>query len=227
MKNQSLIIDLDSTFVKVEALEELAKIVLDGNPHKGIVIEKIRRITDAGMEGKIPFKKSLSSRIQLLRINKRHIAAWRNKILSSVSESIKRNKEFFREHREKIFVISGAFKECIMSLIKEYQLDEQQVFANTFVFNTGGEVVGVESSSPLSGNDGKVQVVKALRLKGKVFVIGDGMSDYKIRKSGLAHSFIAYCENVRRESVISKADHVVSNFEEVLNILEMPTNLRG
>ena len=59
-----LIIDLDSTFVTVESLDELAHIVLKDNPESAQRLETIRAITRAGMEGSIPFDESLSKRLK-------------------------------------------------------------------------------------------------------------------------------------------------------------------
>ena len=70
------VIDFDSTFIKKEALEELAEIVLKNNPEKNTILAKIKKITKEGMEGKIGFFEELSKRLNLLTINRRHISLW-------------------------------------------------------------------------------------------------------------------------------------------------------
>ena len=65
MKNY--IIDFDSTFIKVESLDELLEISEPGNKLK---IDKVKNITNEGMEGKISFSESLSRRIKLLEATK-------------------------------------------------------------------------------------------------------------------------------------------------------------
>ena len=60
MKNY--IIDFDSTFIKVESLDELLEISEPGNKLK---IDEVKKITNEGMEGKISFSESLSRRINL------------------------------------------------------------------------------------------------------------------------------------------------------------------
>ena len=49
------IIDFDSTFTKVEAMEELAAIALQGNPRREQIVAELKRITDLGMNGEISF----------------------------------------------------------------------------------------------------------------------------------------------------------------------------
>ena len=59
-----LIIDYDSTFIKLESLDELSKNSKNFNKkiHKEII-----KITELGMEGKISFSESLEKRLKLIR----------------------------------------------------------------------------------------------------------------------------------------------------------------
>ena len=47
------IIDFDSTFVQVEALDALAEISLARHPDKAALVQEIKDITNLGMEGKV------------------------------------------------------------------------------------------------------------------------------------------------------------------------------
>jgi len=64
VENKYFVIDFDSTFTQVEALDELAKISLQGDDELPEVLSNIQNITHQGMEGKISFRKSLEQRIQ-------------------------------------------------------------------------------------------------------------------------------------------------------------------
>ena len=61
--NQIYIIDFDSTFTQVEALDELAKISLKDNPKQLEVSKKIEEITQLAMAGDLNFMQSLDQRI--------------------------------------------------------------------------------------------------------------------------------------------------------------------
>ena len=52
------IIDFDSTFVKSEGLEELARTALKNNPKKNQIYEKIKAITNLGLEGNFRLRKA-------------------------------------------------------------------------------------------------------------------------------------------------------------------------
>src|SRR3990167_9694038 len=115
---QYFIIDFDSTFVQSEGLEELAGVALKNNPKKETIIQKIKTITNLGMEGKISYRDSLKSRLRLLEGNKLHIKQVVRILKKKVSPSIKRNIEFFKRYRNQIYIISGAFREFILPIIK-------------------------------------------------------------------------------------------------------------
>ena len=63
---------------------------------------------------------------------------------------------------------------------------------------------------------------KKLKLKGEVFIIGDGITDYEMRSVGKASKFFAFTENVNRKQVVSKADQVIGTFDEFLYLNNYP-----
>jgi D-3-phosphoglycerate dehydrogenase / 2-oxoglutarate reductase len=55
------IIDFDSTFTKVEGLDELADIALAGNSNRERIVQQIRDLTEKGMNGEMAFAEGLLS----------------------------------------------------------------------------------------------------------------------------------------------------------------------
>lgn len=216
------VIDFDSTFTKVEALDVLCEIAYEGSPEKNAVAAKVKQITDLAMEGKMSFGEALEARVQLLKATKKHLAILIERLKNEVSESIKRNKEFFLKNAEDVLIISNGFKDFINPIVVEYGIKPDNIYANTFVFDDKGNIVGYDRENPLAQPKGKVKLMKELNLKGEVFVIGDGYTDYQIREAGLASKFFAFTENITRRNVIEKADHVAPSFDEVLYINKMP-----
>lgn len=211
------IIDFDSTFVQVEALDELAKISLRQTTEAETVIEQIKKITSLGMEGKITFNESLSRRLCLLQANAQHLQELKKVLVCSITPSVWENRAFFKKHAADIYLISGGFKELIWPIVKAFGLFESHIFANQFVFDDKGKIIGAEENNLLAQSGGKNQQLQKLGLTGKIFVLGDGFSDYEMRASGLAHVFVAFVENVRREKVVAVADRVAENFNQFIN----------
>lgn len=214
MKNY--IIDFDSTLVRSEGLEELAKIVLRNDEHAVETVRKIAEITKRGMEGKISFRESLQKRIGLLSIHKKHIEELGQILKTHISDSVEKNIAFFRKNRDNIYIISGGFKDFIIPVANYLGISEDHIMANTFIYGNE-QVVGFDLKNPLSGARGKVKMLERMKLSGRIIVIGDGWTDYEMKKYGQAEKFIAYCENIRRDLVCRVADEIVFSFEGAEN----------
>ncbi len=216
------IIDFDSTFTKVEALDVLGEISLADSENKEENLEKIKNITNSGMAGGISFRESLEQRLDLLHANKKHLPLLIKKLKEQVSESIKRNRAFFEEYADNVLIISSGFKEFIEPIVMEFGVKKENIYANEFKEDANGNLVSFNPDILLSQDNGKVKLLQALNLQGDVHVIGDGYTDYEIRKAGLAVKFYAFTENVIRDIVVENADYVAPTFEEVLYINKLP-----
>jgi D-3-phosphoglycerate dehydrogenase / 2-oxoglutarate reductase len=220
-----LVFDFDSTFTQVEGLDELADIALAGQPDRAARVAQIKALTDRGMAGEIGFQESLSQRLALLGANRRHLAPLVAHLQTKVSASIRRNAEFFRTHADRIYVVSSGFREFIEPVVAEFGIGPNHVLANTFTFDSEGNITGCDPANVLSRDGGKIRQLVLLDLDGPVYVLGDGYTDYQIREAGLAHRFYAYTENVSRPSVVAHADEVLPTFDEFLYQLKLPMTL--
>ncbi|MEQ8302769.1 MAG: phosphoglycerate dehydrogenase [Cyclobacteriaceae bacterium] len=210
------VIDFDSTFTKVEAFDALADISLRDHPDKNSIKELIGDLTNQGMDGSLSFRESLRKRLELLSPTRAHLDLLVTSLRGKVSESFKRNKSFFEENAEHIYIISNGFHAFIDPIVTEFGVKKENIFANQFLFNERGDVIGFDEENPLSANNGKVERLKKLNLPGDVYVIGDGYTDYEIKHSGLANKFFAFTENIERDNVLSKADHITPSLDEFL-----------
>jgi D-3-phosphoglycerate dehydrogenase len=221
--NKYFVIDFDSTFTKVEAFDVLADISLNLHPDKEALKKQIIEITNKGMDGSLSFRESLEQRLAILAPNRQHIAQLIALLKEKVSESFKRNKDFFQEYADHIYIISNGFHAFIDPIVTEFGIKAENVFANRFKFDEQGNVTGFDTENPLSANNGKVEQIKRLNLPGDVYVIGDGYTDYEIKHSGLANKFYAFTENVGRENIIDKADHITPSLDEFLYLNKLNT----
>lgn len=225
MQQPWFIIDFDSTFTQVEAMEELAAISLKNDPDKEAIIEQIKHLTDLAMDGKMPFNKSLKVRIALLSAKKYHLNMLVNRLRKKVSPSFARNKEFFKKYQGRVLIVSGGFKEFIAPVVKSFFIDEDCIYANTFIYDKKNNIIGSDEENPLAQEGGKVKLLKQLKLKGQVIAIGDGYNDYQMRESGMAEQFFAFTENIARERVLAKADYIAPSLDEILYKMKLPMAL--
>ncbi len=221
MKNY-YIIDFDSTFTQVEALDELARISLENHPDQEEIYKEIERFTNLAMEGKISFRESLAGRVKLLQANRSHLDKLITHLKKKVSKSFSRNKEFFKKHSDTAWIVSGGFKEFITPVVSQYHIQKENIYANTFKFDEDGNIVGYDEHNPLSDEGGKVKLLQQLNIEGRIFGIGDGYSDFQLKESGLIEKFYAFTENISRQSVTDRADHITPSFDEFLYVNDLP-----
>ena len=222
---RNYVFDFDSTLTRVEALDVLAEITLAGNPKKDEIIKEIVEITNQGIDGEISFPESLEKRIKLLNAKKSDLPFLIKELRQKVSHSIESNKEFFENFSDDIYVISAGFKEFIDPIVAEYNIPSERVFANTFEFDSEGQIVGFDAENPLSKHNGKIECLQNMNLEGEIQVIGDGYSDAVTKEAGVADTFFAYTENVSRDKTIANADHITPNLDEFLFVNKLPRNI--
>lgn len=217
------IIDFDSTFTQVEALDILGEISLSNDPDREEKLQAIKDITDKGMDGSITFRESLEQRLEILKANKSQISDLISALKKRVSKSFDRNKEFLLENAEDIYIISNGFKDFIIPIVADFGILKENVFANEFVYDEHGNIVDFNRENPLSKNNGKAETIRRVNLEGDIYVIGDGYTDYEIKASGLANKFYAFTENVSRARVMKEADHIAPSLDEILYINNLNT----
>ena len=221
-----IIIDFDSTFMQVEALEELGEIVVKKDSNKAQILQKIKDITNLGMEGSLSFHDSLVQRMDLLKIHQSDIEKLVKRLRKKVSVSFSRNKDFFKKYKGQIYIISSGFKDFIVPVVAPFDIEADHVLANTFTFDPEGWVTGFDRDNPLAYSKGKPKVLQQLHLDGEIWVIGDGYTDYEMVEAGIAHKFFAFTENVLlRESLSDKTHHLTPSFDEFLYVNRMPRAL--
>jgi D-3-phosphoglycerate dehydrogenase len=216
------IIDFDSTFTQVEALDELARISLKKHPDKEAIFQKIEDYTNLAMEGKLSFSESLAQRVKLLEANEDHLKQLITRLKKKVSASFSRNAAFFKAHADEVLIVSGGFKEFITPVVSQYHIKKENIYANTFVTTGDGNIIDYDHANPLSEEGGKVKLVSQMNLEGNLYGIGDGYSDFQLRESGLIKKFYAFTENISRASIVEKADHVTPSFDEFLYVNNLP-----
>ncbi|AFM03836.1 haloacid dehalogenase superfamily protein, subfamily IB, phosphoserine phosphatase [Bernardetia litoralis DSM 6794] len=224
-KQKYFIIDFDSTFTKVEAMDELCQIALQNHPEKNERLSQIQSLTDQAMDGTLSFRESLHQRIAILEANKSHLPELIEKLGEKVSESFKRNQTFFDTYKDTILIVSSGFKDFIVPIVTKFGIKTENIYANEFEFDEDGKIKSFDASNVLSEDNGKVKLLRNLNLQGDIYVIGDGYTDYEIKEAGLANEFYAFTENIKRDKVVDKADREAQNLDEFLYVNKLARNI--
>ena len=213
--NINLLIDFDSTFIILESLEIISLLSLKDDKN---TISKIAQITDDAMKGEMPFSKALNERIKMLNANRAHLNQTIQILKNNISKSFIKNIDFIKNNSSNIFIISGGFKELIFPIVEKFNLKYENIYANDFLFDSNDNIIGIDQSNPLSKNQGKVAVAK--NISGENIIIGDGYTDYEIKKNGAANTFIQFTENINRKKINSKADLISNNFDQIISFIK-------
>ncbi|RZJ17135.1 MAG: phosphoglycerate dehydrogenase [Brevundimonas sp.] len=211
------VFDFDSTLVTFETLEALADLALDGDVGAAEVRAEIARLTDQAMNGELDFGEALRRRLALLPLTRAHVEALAAKVTSMATGSVRRNARFFTDNAQRIYILSGGFREIIQPLAERLGIAADHVLANDLRYDIDGRVVGVDDANPLSRENGKPAVIQALGLTGPVVMVGDGWNDAEVKLAGAADRFYAFTEVVRRDRVVAIADAEAATIDEVLH----------
>jgi D-3-phosphoglycerate dehydrogenase / 2-oxoglutarate reductase len=228
LKNTIFIFDIDSTLVKTETLDDIIGIAIndgdqcDSQESKELIIQKVKEITDLGMNGEINFQESLNRRFESVQISQKYIDLYNDEILlQHIDFNFKKIIEFIYNAGGAVFIVSGGFMDNVSIVARELGVGMEATFANEFIKDRG-IVIGFDNNNKLINNNGKVEVardIKSKHLYKKVICVGDGNSDYLIKKSGVADEFWGFWGNVQRNLLIKKADRNFYSSEALLRFI--------
>ena len=218
-KDWTLILDFDSTIIKGESLDLLAETVFENRLEPNLKLQDIKKLTDEGMEGRISFQESLNRRLKILELDQFHLNKAITSVTKLISPSFKEHIDWLKKYRDDILIFSGGFKDMIKPIAMKLGLKKENIYANELIFKNG-KFNGLDENSALSRSGGKLNQAKQLSLNENLIVVGDGITDWEIKKLGDQVTFFAYTENVSRKNVVKKADFEVNNFDEVVKYIE-------
>ncbi len=179
-----VVFDMDSTLIQGEAIDELADVTGIG--------DQVAQITEAGMQGKMDFKESLTQRVALLKGVEENVLSFvaQNLVLTEGAERVVRK---LKQLGYKIGIISGGFEYFGKYLQKKLGLD--YVFTNRLEI-ANGKLTGKIEGDIIDGQK-KAEILRTIAqvenisLK-QTIAVGDGANDLPmISIAGLGVAFNA------------------------------------
>lgn len=209
----SFVFDFDSTLVSLETLDEIISLSLRENhdPKKTqTLMQEIRQITDMGMNGEIDFRTSVKKRLKKSSVSRRHLEIICRKITASITPGLQSVIKEIKSENCDVFILSGALHDCVIPVAKKLGIPMKKVFANQPVFDANGNLTGIKKTELASG-EGKTLCIKKLKksglIRGKIIIIGDGISDLDPYRRGVVDDFIGFGIHKRRKIVETEAPH--------------------
>lgn len=177
-----VVMDMDSTLVQVEVVDELARLA---GAH-----DKVALVTERAMRGELDFETSLRQRVACLKgLDYQKVVEFSARL--PITQGAERLVNVMHARGAKLAVVSGGFMPGALSLQKQLGLDH--AFANTLGVKDGklsGEVIG-----EIVGAEKKAQILETLAQEyglslDQTVAMGDGANDIPMmKKSGLGVAF--------------------------------------
>lgn len=214
MLAETLLLDFDSTVVRVETLDVLAEFALADDPDAASKQAEIARLTEAAMTGEIGIDAALERRLALLSASRDAVERTTARLVGEITPSVARHAAWLRERAERVWIVSSGFDEVIAPVVAGLGLSPERVLANRLVFRDG-RAAGVDPARALARPGGKAAAVRAQGAPRPILIAGDGWTDYEVRAAGEADVFAAFTEVVARPRVTAAADFVADSFDAV------------
>jgi len=218
VKADAVFFDVDSTVVTTEGIDLL------GNCFG--VKKEISELTHKAMNGNVKFQDAMAQRLELMaehgmtkdKLEKCVATEGKPQWSPGVQEVVKRLKAQGTD----VYLVSGGFRNMIKPVAEKLDIPDENVYANTILFDEEGNYAGFDQSAPTSRSGGKPAVLRKMKKKKgyKVMIMfGDGATDMDARKHGPASVFIGYGGVTARPKIKDGADWFVDSFQQILDVL--------
>ncbi|XP_076245724.1 phosphoserine phosphatase [Calliopsis andreniformis] len=211
-KADAVTFDVDSTVIREEGIDELAKFCGKG--------DEVTALTKQAMQGCVTFQQSLTERLNIINPSITQVKQLLLLHPSNLSSGIEALIKALHSRQKKVFLISGGFRCLIEPVAISLDIPLENVFSNRLKFYFTGEYAGFDEKQLTAKSGGKAKVIQHLK-KEKGFEtivhVGDGATD--LETISVAELFIGYGGNIVRDSVKLGAPWFVTNFEELINAL--------
>lgn len=221
--NLAVCFDFDSTVVSKESLDLVIERALGEASNSAELMAQVEAITNASMNGELPFTESLQRRFAVVPLSFMQFEAVGEFLQAHITPGM---SDVFNELKKlniPTFIISGGFRPCLLPVAKMLGVPSERVVANEVVTDETGSITGIDTSVVCYTNDGKAPVIEFVKeqfgLTGSVCMIGDGANDLQAYQKGVAEYFIGFTANAKRDIIVQNAPHVAENSEELLALL--------
>lgn len=215
----SVILDVDSTVCALEGIDWLAE---RRGPE---VAARVAAATERAMRGEIALDAVYGERLALVQPSRDDLAAlaaaYRAAIVPGAADAVAR----LRAAGVRVALVSGGVRQAILPLAPALGVEPRDVHAVDVVLDLGGRYYAYDAGSPLATQHGKRAVADALvagtlgaaPLAPPVLAVGDGATDLAMKPAVAA--FAAFTGVATRDAVVRGADHVLSSFDALAELV--------
>lgn len=191
-----ILFDCDSTLCRMEGLDELAE--------RAGMLEKLRPVTEAAMNGTISFDSAYAERMALLRPDRAAVAWLAQRYSETLLEDAAALVRELQSRGKPVYIISSGIRQALLPLAEPLGIPDYHIHAVDLLFDEHGQYAGYDEQTPLIHQHGKAEVCRELiPYGGTAVMIGDGITDYEATGAGV--DFIGFGGIVRRPAIEQRA----------------------
>ena len=208
-----IVFDCDSTLSAIEGIDELARQCGEDT------FQKIKDLTNAAMDGKIPLDEIFARRLDIIQPDQATCQQVAQLYIDEIEPTAIETLKQLRDDNWTISIISGGLTQVIEPLAKHLGID--RVDAVPLKFNPDGSYAGFDTSAPPTRNGGKPEVIAQLKKElhpTKIVMVGDGISDLETKSE--VDLFIGFGRYADRKKVHEEADVFITSLDEIPKILK-------
>ena len=198
--------DCDGTLSAIEGITELARY--------NACEEKIRLLTEAAMSGAGLNHKLFKTRLDLVRPTLQQTQDVAKAYYKNRTKNIEQLIAQLQNNNKNVYILSAGYYTAVVDFAEKLKIPPENVFAVKLKFNSQGEYLDFDNSSPLINNSGKADIIKNISQNQKLIYVGDGANDLAVKPH--VEKFIGFGAHFYRENIKRQSDHYISDNNAML-----------
>ena len=217
--------DFDSTVISKESLDEVIALALVSAPEdeRKMLNQKVEEITNAGMEGALPFTESVLRRLAVAPLTDEHFRRVGNALIEDITPGLPDLIAELHARENLVYIISGGFRPCLLPTAKRLDISPERVFANTYLTDSDGSVTSPDIDNPCFTDNGKVPVIQHIatteRPPRPYVMIGDGSNDLRAYTEGVVDYFCGFTAHIQRDIIKTQAPKQTASVAELRDFI--------
>ena len=205
-----MVIDVDSTLCAIEGVDWLAR------RRSASLASEVAGFSERAMNGEVELDAVYGLRLSLVKPTRKEVSElgeeYARQLAPGAVDAIAKMKRAGID----VHLVSGGLLPAVRAAASAAGVFDKNVHAVEVHFQTNGDYDSFDSSSPLTKEKGKRDLVASLGLERPALIVGDGNTDAEARP--VVDAYAAFTGFIRRETAVAAADYVVTTFAEVLDL---------
>ncbi len=196
----AIVFDCDGTLSAIEGIDELAK-------NSGVA-DTVRNLTAMAM-GKMGMNVELyQQRLDLVRPTQQQVLALGKEYFVHQTPDVMEVIGLLKRLGKAIYVVSAGLYPAVEIFAELLKIPAKNVFAVKIKFDSNGNYLDFDRSSPLVTSNGKREIVSQLKITHpKMVYVGDGLNDYATYD--LVTRFVGYGGAYYRENIAKLCQYYI------------------